>query len=112
MKKLCNSLHPFKNIDEHGKQSSLEDYVKIIGTRPPIICHGSPIGQNIVIPNASHFRINRPYRDRKNYRQHNSSYYQPQPGVQNHRQQAFYKNDYYGYKGVARGMIHSGITTP
>ena len=42
-----------KDIDEHGKQSSLEDYsIKIIGTRPPISSHVSPIGQNIVIPNT------------------------------------------------------------
>ena len=55
--KWYNPLNPSKNIDEHGKHSSLEDYsVKIIGTRPPINCHESPIGKNIAIPNTSRFR--------------------------------------------------------
>ena len=45
------SSDPSKNIDEHGKKSSLEDDpVKIIGTRPPISFHVSTIAQNIVIP--------------------------------------------------------------
>ena len=53
-KQWYSSLNPSKNIDEHGKQSSLEeDSVKIIGTRPPISCHVSPIGQNIVVPNKN-----------------------------------------------------------
>ena len=53
MKLHGTALNPSKNIDEHGKQSSLEeDYVKIIGTRPPISCYVSPIGQNIVTPNT------------------------------------------------------------
>ena len=43
----CNSsLEPSKNIDEHGKQSSLEENtVKIIDTRQQISFHVSPIVQ-------------------------------------------------------------------
>ena len=52
---------------------------------------------------------------------HYSLYYQPQPSIQNHRQQyrhyrkikqAYSKNDYDTYKGGAYGMIHSEICTP
>ena len=88
--KWYSSLSPSKRIDEHGKKSSLEeDSVRIIGARPPISCHLSPIGQNVVIPNSNCFREERPDHDQKNYRQHNSFYYQPQQAVQNHRQQYF-----------------------
>ena len=54
---MVQFITPFlKNIYEHGKQSSLEeDSVKIIGSRSPIRCHVSPIGQNIVIPNTNGF---------------------------------------------------------
>ena len=43
----CNSsLNPSKKINEHGKQSSLEeDSVKIIDTRQQISFHVSPIIQ-------------------------------------------------------------------
>ena len=53
----CNSSSdPSKNIDENGKQSSLEeDSARIIGTRPAISSHVSPIGQNIVIPKKSFY---------------------------------------------------------
>ena len=118
---MYSSLNTSKNIDEHDKQLYLEEYyVKTIGARPPISCHESPIGQNIVIPNTSHFRENRPDHDQKNCRQHDSSYYQPQPGLQNHRQkycndriiqQAYYKQDYDRDKGVSHGIICSGIPT-
>ena len=82
--KPYNSLNPSKKVDGHGKKSYLEDDpVKIIGTRSPISCHESPIVQNIVIPNTSNYRENRPDHDRQNHRQHNFSCYQPQPGVQN-----------------------------
>ena len=78
-------------MDKHGKQSFLEDYsVKIIGTRQPISFHVSPIGQNIVIPNTNRFSEKIQDHNRKNCRQHDSSYYQPQPAVQNHHQQ--YRN--------------------
>ena len=59
--------------------------------------------------------------DWKNCRQNYFSYYQPQPAVQNHRQQyrndrrmeqASHKNNYDGDKGVSHGMICSGIPTP
>ena len=81
-KKWYSSLNSSKNIDEHGKNSSLEeDSVKIVGTRRPISFHESPIGQNIVIPNKNCSREKRLYHDRKNCRQHDSFYYQPQHGV-------------------------------
>ena len=57
----------------------------------------------------------------KKRRQHYSSYYHPQPVIQNHRQQylnyrriqqASYKNDYDRDKGVVHGMIFSGIPKP
>ena len=66
-----SSLNPSKNIDEHVKQSSLEeDPVIFIGTRPPISCRESSIGQNIVIPNTNHFKGKVPDRDRQNSIQH------------------------------------------
>ena len=92
-----------------------------MGTRTPISCHESPIGKNIIIPNKNRSRERIPDHDRKNCRQHDSLYYQPQHGVPNQRQQflndriiqqASYKNDYDGDKGVAYGMISSGIPTP
>ena len=105
----------------HGKQSSLEeDSIKIIGTRPPISFRVSPIGQDIVIPNTNCFIEKIPDHNQRTRIQHDYSYYQPQPAVQNHRQQfshdrmiqqASYKNDYYRDEGVAHGMIHSGIPT-
>ena len=56
-KNACNSSsNPYKNIDEHGKQSSLEEeFVRIICTSPEISSHVSPIGQNIVIPDTNSF---------------------------------------------------------
>ena len=81
----------------------------------------SHIGQNIVIPNTNRFSEKRPDNNRQNCRQHDSSYYQPQPAVHNHRQQyrndriieqASYKNDYDMYKGVEYGMIRSAIPAP
>ena len=115
-------INPPKTIDEHIKQSSLEeDSNKIIGTRTPISCHVLPIGQYIVISNTNGFSEKIPDHNRKNCRQHDSSYYQPQPTVQNHRQkyrndrriqQDASKNDYDRDKGVAHGMICSGIPTP
>ena len=85
-KKWYSSLNPSKNIDEHGKQSSLEeDSVKIIGTRPPISCHVSTIGQNLLIPNTNRFSEKIPDHDQQNHRQHYSSYYQAQPAVKNDR---------------------------
>ena len=119
--KPYNSLNSSKKVDEHGKKSSLEDDpIKIIGTRPPISCHESPIGQNIVIPNTYNYWEKIPDNDWQNRSQHNFSYYQPQPGVQNHRQkylndrivqQTSFKNDYHRYKGVAHGIICSGLPT-
>ena len=69
-KKKCNSLlNPSKNTDEHVKSSSLEeDYVKIIGNRPLISCHVSPIGQNIVIPNKIFSVRKLPDHNRQNIR--------------------------------------------
>ena len=120
--KWYSSLNPYKNIDEHGKKSYLKyDSVEIIDTRPPTSCHVSPIVQNIVIPNNNCFRERIPDNDRKNCRQNDSSYHQPQPTVQySHHQyinarrvkQYSYKNDYDREKGVAHGMICSGIPTP
>ena len=61
------------------------------------------------------------YNNRQTRRKHDNSYYQPQPAVQNHRQQYChdiinqqdsYQKDYDRGKGVAHGMIHSGIPTP
>ena len=81
----------------------------------------SPIGQNVVIPNTNRLSEKIPDLNRKNRRQHNSSYYQPQPTVQNHRQhyrndiiikQASYQNYYDRGKGVSHGMICSGIPPP
>ena len=95
--------------------------VKILGTRPPISCHVSPIGQNVVIPNTNSFSEKRPDHNRQNRRQHDYSYYQPQPALQNHRHQyhndrrilqASYKNYYDRDKGVSHGMIGSGKPTP
>ena len=104
IKKWYSSLNPSKNIYEHGKQSySEEDSFKIIGIRPTISCHVSPIGQNIVIPNTNSFNEKILDHNRKNCRQHDSSYYQPQSAVKNHCkqccndriiQQDSYKNDY------------------
>ena len=80
--KYNSSLNPSKNIDKHGKKASLEeDSIKIIGTRPPISCHVSPIGQSILILNKNQFSVKRPENNQQNCRQHNSSYYQPQPEV-------------------------------
>ena len=81
----------------------------------------SPIGQNIVIPNKNCFREKIPDNDRKNCRQNDSSYHQPQSAVQyRHHQysnarkvkQYSYKNDYDREKGLAHGMMFSDITTP
>ena len=81
------SFESSKDIDEHGKKLSLEDYsIKIIGTRPPISSCVSPIGQNIVIPNTNSFSGKIPDHNRQTCRQH-KSYYQPQPAIQNHFQQ-------------------------
>ena len=117
-----SSSNPSRNIDEHSKQSSLEEgSVIIIGTRPPISCHVSPIGQNIVIPNRNCSSEKRAYHNRKSCGQHDSLYYQPRTAIHNHRQQychdrriqqASYKNYYNRDKGVAHGMIYSGIPTP
>ena len=122
VKQMVQFIKTSKNIDEYGKQSSLEeDSVKIIGTRPKISYHESPIGQTIEIQNPNRFREKWPDNDRKNCRQHDYLYYQPQHGVQNHRkrysndriiQRASYKNDYDRNKGVAHGMILSGTHTP
>ena len=69
----------------------------------------SPIGQNIVIPNTNRFSEKIPDHNRKNCRQHDSLYYQPQPVVQNHRQQHScdrifqqdsYENNYDMNKGI------------
>ena len=105
----------------HGKQSSLEeDSIKIIGARSPISFCVSPIGQDIVIPNPNCFIEKIPDHNQKTRIQQDYSYYQPQPAVQNHRQQfshnriiqqASYKNDYDRDKGVAHGMIRSGTPT-
>ena len=113
---------PSKKIDEHDKQSSLEeDTVRIIGTRPSISSHLSPIVQNIIIPKTNHFSEKRPDHDWQYRGQHDSLYYQPQPDIHNHRQhychdrriqQSFSQNYYDSDKGEAHGMIHSGITTP
>ena len=47
-------IKPLQKNYEHGKQSPLEeDSVRIIGTRPKISSHVSPIGQNIVIPKTN-----------------------------------------------------------
>ena len=114
-------IKPFQKIlIKMEKQSLEDDCVKIIGTRPPISCNVSPIGQNIVIPNTNRFSEKRPDHNRQTCGQHDSSYYQPQPAVQNHCQQhfnnrrikqAYYKNDYDRDKGVAHVMINSGIPT-
>ena len=84
----CNSsLNPSENIDEHSKQSSLEeDSVKNFGTRPPTIFLVAPIAQNIVILKTNSHSEKRPNHIWKSCRQHDSYYYQPQPAVQNHRQ--------------------------
>ena len=82
-----SSSNPSKNIDENGKQSSLEEYyVRIIGTRLPISSHVSPTGQNIVFPKTYRFSKKRPDHNWKSCGQHDYSYYQPQPYIQNHSQ--------------------------
>ena len=83
------------------------------------MCH--PLSKNIVIPNTNCFSEKIPDHNQKTGRQHDYSYYQPQPAVKNHRQQHrhnkiiqqnSYQNDNDRDKGVAHGMIHSVITTP
>ena len=122
IKQMEQFITPPPKIDEHGKQSSLEEEsIRIIGTRPPISFHVLHTGQHIVITNTNGFSEKIPYHNRKNCRQNDSSYYQPQPTVQNHRQKyrndrriqkSYYKNDYDRDKGVAHGMICSVISTP
>ena len=83
----CNSSsNTPKNIDEHSKQSSTEEEsFRIIGTRPPISCHVSPISQNIVIIKIVFWK-KRLKHNRQSLGQHDSSYYQPQPTIHIHRQ--------------------------
>ena len=46
-----SSSNTYKKINEHGKNSFLEEVsVRNIGTRPDIFSHVSPIGQNKVTP--------------------------------------------------------------
>ena len=67
-----SSSNPSKNINKHGKQSYLEeDSVIIIGIRPEISSHMSPIGQNIVIPKTNRFSEKRPDHNWKYRGQHN-----------------------------------------
>ena len=117
-----SSLNPSKNIDRHGKQSSLEkDFVKIIGTRPPISCRVSPIGQNIVIPNTNCFikkdqtiigkivdnTIHNIINHNRRYRTTVNSIV-----IIEEFNKIFYQNDYDTDKGVVHGMTRSEITTP
>ena len=67
-----------------------EDSVKIIGTRPPISCHVSPIGQNIVITKKNRCSENIPDHNRHSPRKYDSLYYQPQPAMHNNRQNYFH----------------------
>ena len=77
-----------KTLIENVKQSYLEDYsIIIIGPRPPISCHVSPICQNIVIPKTNRFSEKGPDHNRQSCRQHDFLYYQPQPSIHNHSQQ-------------------------
>ena len=56
IKQMEQFITPPPKIDEHGKQSSLEeDSIKIIGTRPPISFHVLHIVQHIVITNTNGF---------------------------------------------------------
>ena len=67
-----SSSNPSKNINEHGKQSYLEeDSVIIIGIRPEISSHISPIGQNIVIPKTNCFSEKSPDHNCQYSGQHN-----------------------------------------
>ena len=81
----------------------------------------SLISKNVVIPNINRYRENIPDHYWKNRRQHNYFYYKAQPAVKNHShhyyddiriQQVSLQNDYDRDKGVAYGMICSGIPTP
>ena len=104
--------------------------IKIIDIRPEISRFFSPIGRNIEFPQAHCFSERKPERNwqyrevsssTNDYlRQHDTSYYQPQPAICNQRQryrhdrtkqQAPFITDYdrEKWKNV---VFHSGISSP
>ena len=58
-----------------------DEYIRIIGTTPETSTSFSPIGRNIVIPQANCFSKIKPVNNWQYFGQHNSSYYQPQPAT-------------------------------